>query len=192
MSIVATPTTYTMDEFIALPDHERYELVDGELVEINVSNLSSQVAGELIIQLGHYCKLKKLGVVFPPDSYYQCFPDQPGHGRKPDVSFIRTERLPAGYLEDGYFTIAPDLAVEVISPGDSAYHLDAKIREYLEAGIPLVWAINPEERIAYVHRGDGTVKKLKANDMLDGESVIPGFACRLADIFPDVAVKPKT
>jgi Uma2 family endonuclease len=189
MSIVASPPRYTIDEFLRLPDHKNFELVDGELEEINVSNLSALVASDLIVVLASHCKPKRLGRVFPSDAYYQCFPEQPGHARKPDVSFIREERLPAGWLEDGYFTIPPDLAVEVISPGDSAYKVDEKIGEYLDAGVKLVWRINPELRVVLVHRADGTVAKLKESDTLSGENVIEGFSCPVAAIFPPRAAK---
>jgi Uma2 family endonuclease len=184
MSAVAPRTAYTIQEFLALPDHDLYELVDGELREINVSNLSSLVAARTHNRLMNHCEPRNLGPVFPCDAYYQCFVDLPRHGRKPDVSFIRRERLPDGWLADGFFTIAPDLAVEVLSPNDLAYEVDEKIREYLEASVQLVWIINPEQHLVTVHRADGTVAKLKEADILDGEQVVPGFSCRVGELFP--------
>lgn len=184
MSAVAAPPRYTMEEFLALPDHENFELVDGELVASNVSNLSSLVASNLIIQLGGFCSSKKRGPVFPSDAYYNCFPNRPERARKPDVSFIRLERLPEHWLADGYFSIAPDLAVEVLSPNDLVYKVQRKIGEYLDTGVKLVWEINPEQRIIYVHRADGTMSKLNESDTLSGEDVVSGFTCRVADLFP--------
>ena len=81
-------------------------------------------------------------------------------------------------------TIAPDLAVEVISANDLVAELDEKTEEYLAAGIPLVWVIDPEVRTVVIHRGDGTLAKLRENDDLTGESVIPGFHCKVAELFP--------
>jgi Uma2 family endonuclease len=188
MSAVANRPAYTMDEFLALPHHELYELVDGELVEVHVSNLSSLVGGRTFNRLENHCEAKKLGPVSPCDAYYQCFADRPRHARKPDVSFIRRDRLPDGWLADGFFTIAPDLAVEVLSPNDLAYEVDEKIREYLDAGVNLVWIINPEQRLVTVHRADGTVAKLKETGTLDGEQVIPGFSCRVGELFPSEPV----
>ena len=184
MSTVANRTAYTMDEFLALPDHDRYELVDGELEELHVSNLSSLVGGRTYTRLMNHCEAQNLGPVLPCDSYYQCFTDRPRHARKPDVSFIRQERLPEDWLADGYLTIPPDLAVEVLSPNDLAYEVDEKIQEYLDVGVKLVWIINPEQRWVIIHRADGSVVKLKETDMLDGEQVIPGFSCKVGELFP--------
>ncbi len=189
MVVAATRTQYTIEEFLALPDHRNYELVDGELEEIKVSNLSVWVAGRVFTRLEAHCEKSGVGEAFGADAYYECFPDRPKHARKPDVSFIRAERLPPGWLADGYFTIWPDLAVEVISPGDSAYKVDEKIREFLEAGVRLVWQINPEERIILIHRPDVTVTKLNDTGTLSGEDVVPGFLCSVAELFPPKPAK---
>ena len=186
---IAAPPRYTIDEFLALPDHKNFELVDGEPEEINVSNLSSNVGMTVGAYLVIHCKKSKLGQVFGADAYFQCFPNEPGHARKPDASFIRQERLPEDWNEDGYFTIAPDLAVEVISPGDLVSKLEEKIAEYLEAGVKLVWIIDPEQRLAYVHRADGTVTKLKESGTLSGEDVVPGFTCAIVELFPSKSSK---
>jgi len=177
-----------MQEFLALPDHDLYELVDGELREINVSNLSSLVSCKTSARLTIHCEAKNLGPVFACDAYYQCFAGRPRHARKPDVSFIRRDRLTEGWLADGYFTIAPDLAVEVLSPNDLAYEVDEKIGEYLDAGVRLVWIINPEQRWVTIHRADGSVAKLKEPETLNGEQVVQGFSCRVGELFPSNGV----
>ena len=59
------------------------------------------------------------------------------------------------------------------------------MEEYLAAGIPLVWVIDPENEIVYIHRADGSVTKLHKNDELSGETTLPGFTCKVADLFPD-------
>jgi len=184
MSAVASRPAYTMPEFIDLPDHDLYELVEGELRHINVSNLSSLVAAKTHNRLMNYCEPRNLGLVLPCNAYYQCFGDSSRHARKPDVSFIRGERLPEGWLADRFFTIAPDLAVKVLCPDDLAYEVDEKIRDYLDAAVQLIWMINPEQRVVMVHRADGGTARLKETDMLDGEKVIPGFSCRVGELFP--------
>lgn len=184
MSLVEQSNQLTIDDLLAIADERSVELVDGELVEVHVSSLSAKVATRLCTFLDLYCLEHHLGEAFGSDAYYQCFPDQPRHARKPDASFVSAQRLPADWREQGYFSIAPDLTVEVLSPGDLAYEVDRKIAEYLKAGVRLVWEINPAERCVFVHRLDGTVSKLGAADQLNGEDVVPGFTCRVRDIFP--------
>jgi Uma2 family endonuclease len=79
--------------------------------------------------------------------------------------------------------VEPDLAVEVVSPGDTVYGLNAKIREYLAAGIRLVWVIHPDTRTADVYRLDGSVVHLGPGEALDGEDVLPGFRLPLTELF---------
>ena len=105
--------------------------------------------------------------------------------RRPDVSFIRKERLPEGPTSEGYIYIPPDLAVEVISPNDLAYEVDHKVVEYLDAGVALVWVINPEARTVRIHRRSGSLGWLREEDELSGEDVLPGFRCRVSKLFPE-------
>jgi Uma2 family endonuclease len=167
-----------------------YELVDGKLVRRDMSVVSSWVGGELLRRLGAYVDEDKLGWVWPSDLGYACFPDAPGKVRRADVSFIRAGRLTRGLTADeGYCEIAPDLAVEVVSPKEKVNKLDQKIVEYLDAGVPLVWVINPGTRRAHVYRHDGSVTLIREEEELSGEDVIPGFRCRLASILPEKPVE---
>jgi Uma2 family endonuclease len=177
--------TYTPQDLLAMPDANNYELVDGHLVERNVSQLSSWVAGRLFRLIDVFIDDKRLGWAWPSDLGYECFPDSPGKVRRADVSFIRLERLPEGPTSEGYAAIAPDLAVEVLSPNDLAYDVDKKVAEYLGAGVSLVWVINPETRTILIRRRDGTVDWLREHDELSGEGVLPGFRCRVSSLFPD-------
>jgi Uma2 family endonuclease len=97
--------------------------------------------------------------------------------------------MPEGPTSEGYIYIAPDLAAEVVSPNDLAYEVEAKVVEYLDAAVPLVWVIDPEARTVRIHRGDGSVSWLRENDELSGEDVIPGFRCPVAAIFPRKTAK---
>ena len=99
--------------------------------------------------------------------------------RKPDVSFIRKGRLPGDAIPKGWVKIAPDLAVEVISPNDTAEDLEEKLEDYQKAGVPLVWVIYPERRMARVFRQGSPPVVLGEDDELSGEDVIPGFRCPL-------------
>ncbi len=176
--------TYTPEDLLAMPDRKSYELVDGHLVERDVSVLSSWVGGRTYRVVDSFVEEHQLGCVWSADLGYVCFPNAPGKVRKPDVSFVRKERLPEGLTSEGYLYIPPDLAVEVISPNDLAYQVDHKVGEYLSAGVPLIWVINPEERTVRIHRRDRSISWLEEQDELSGEDVIPGFRCRVSTIFP--------
>jgi Uma2 family endonuclease len=191
MCATATKTTYTPEDLLAMPDEKNFELVDGRLVERNMSTLSSWVAGELHFQIRSHLSTNPKGWVLPEGTGYQCFPDAPGKVRKPDVSFVRRERLPANASAEGYLTIPPDLAVEVISPNDLAWEIDHKIAEYFRAGVPLVWVVHPEARAVRIHRLGGPVSWLREEDEISGEDVLPGYRCRVGGIFPPWAAPPR-
>jgi Uma2 family endonuclease len=190
MHLVAEKT-YTPEDLLSMPDGKNYELVDGQLVERNVSQLSSWVGGRLYRLLDIFVEDHNLGWAWPADLGYECYPDSPKKVRKPDVSFIRLERMPEGPSSDGYAHIAPDLAVEVVSPNDLWHEVQAKVDEYLDAGVTLVWVIDPEARTVYVHRRDGSVTRLREGNDLLGEEIIPGFRCSLASIFPKKPQPPE-
>jgi Uma2 family endonuclease len=184
MNAVATKEIYTPEELLALPDEKNYELVDGHLVERKTSALSSWVAGELHRAIGNYCQTNPAGWAFPEGTGYQSFPNAPLKVRKADVSFIRTDRLPATVGSDGYMSIAPDLAVEVLSPNDLAWEIDEKVAEWLQAGVRLVWVIHPRARAVRVHRAGGPTSWIDAEGELSGEEVLPGFRFRAAALLP--------
>ena len=175
---------FTPDDLLALPDSVSYELVDGRLVERGMGTVSSWIGGELYGRVRDFCKQHRLGWAFPADASYQCFPDEPERVRKPDVSFIRFGRLPGEKLPEGHTRIAPDFAVEVVSPNDLASELDRKVKEYLGAGVRLVWVIYPETRSARIHRANGSVAEARESDELSGEDVVPGFRCTIRELLP--------
>ncbi len=191
MSVVAEKT-YTPEDLLSMPDRKNYELVDGQLVERNVSVLLSWVGGRLYRILDVFAEDHGLGWAWPADLGYQCFPDDPRKVRKPDVSFIRKERQPEGLTSEGYQYIPPDLAAEVISPHDLSYEVEAKVVEYLDAGVPLIWVIDPEQRTVRIHRRDGSVSWLREKDELSGEDIMPEFRCPVAAIFPKKRPEPGT
>ncbi len=187
MSTAVKDQHYTPEDLLTMPDGDRYELVNGKLVERNMGWNASWIGGRLHHFLSNFCDANPVGRVVPGDASYQCFPDAPTKVRRPDVSFIKLERLPPQEEREGHCRIAPDMATEVISPNDLVYEVDQKVEEYLRAGVRLVWVINPETRTVRVYRADGTMSGLRENDSLDGEDVIPGFRCRVGDLFLDPA-----
>jgi Uma2 family endonuclease len=186
MSTIEARQEISPEQFLALPDTARFELIDGNLVERNVSVLSSLVENLVALRLTAFTTNSQAGWVWGSSLGYQCFPQSPNKIRRPDVSFVRRDRLAAANLEDGFLKIRPDIVVEVVSPNDVKYEVDEKIEEYLSVGIPLVWIVNPETRIVEIHRRDGTVTKLHASDEISGDDVLPGFQCPVADFFPAI------
>lgn len=190
-SIPAPPVQrYTPEDLLAMPDGDAYELVDGELVERNMGWESSWVGGQLHLALGTFCKAHALGWVVPADASYQCFPDAPGKVRRPDISFIRFGRLPGEQRPRGHCRLAPDLVVEVISPNEFYSDVEEKVREYLSAGVRLVWVVNPPTRSIRVHRPGNSITDLGESDELSGEDVIPGFKCVVAELFREPQAAP--
>jgi Uma2 family endonuclease len=183
----APNTSVTPDELLALPDAVRYELVDGQLVERHMGMESSQIGVNISSLLRPFIKEHKLGHVFGADASYQCFPNGPIDVRKPDVSFVRSGRFPGEKAPAGHCKIRPDLAVEVVSPNDSAYELEEKIEQYLSVNIPLIWVVYPPTRIVRIFRPGasplGDSFALKQSDTITGEDVIPGFSCPVGAFF---------
>lgn len=184
MSAVISEPVYLPEDLLRLPDQGKgFELVDGRLVEKKMGGFASWVAAQITFLLIASGQKLGLGWVLESEGSYQCFPDDSRKVRKPDVSFIRRGRLPDERIPDGHVRIAPDLAVEVISPDDTAYEVDAKVEEYLAAGVPVVWVVNPNARIVRVYRADGGTERLAGDDILTIPELIPDFRCRVAELF---------
>jgi Uma2 family endonuclease len=181
---VATEARFTPEDLLAMPDGDGYELVDGRLVERNMGSESSRVGTRLCSRLDPFCEAHNLGIVWGAANGYQCFPHQPSLVRRPDVSFVRFGRLPGDVPPKGWVKIPPDLAVEVVSPNDSAEEVEEKLADYRKVGVPLVWIIYPSARAARIHRSDGPPGYLLEDDELTGEDVIPGFRCPVHEILP--------
>lgn len=186
MSTAETKTLYTPEDLLTMPDNGiSYELVDGQLVERPMSVLSSLVGGILHHLLLAHCLANRLGLVWPQETSFQCFPDAPNKVRKPDTAYIRHGRITQEQvMTEGHCSVAPDLAVEVVSPNEEVYDLDQKVQEYLNAGVRLVWVINPQQHTVHVYRADGSTAFLREKGELDGEDVVPGFRVPVRDIFP--------
>lgn len=110
--------------------------------------------------------------------------DEPLTVRRPDVAFVRAERVPRGY-EPGIFHGAPDLAIEVVSSGNRAGDLLRKVSELLEAGSSAVWVVDPARENVVIHDQSGTPRVLRAPERVTGADVLPGFALELDALFRD-------
>jgi Uma2 family endonuclease len=183
---IAESQRLTAEDLLTMPDGDRYELIDGQLVETSMSLESSWIAGEILHLIRLYLDSHPLGRVFPEGSSYQCFPDDRDRVRKPDVSFIRSGRLPAEQFTQGHCRIAPDLAVEVVSPNDLHEELMRKLEDYFDVGVSLVWVVEPDLRSVTVYESPGrTSQRLRDADELTGDPVLPGFRCRVEQLFPE-------
>ncbi|MGQ0633709.1 MAG: Uma2 family endonuclease [Planctomycetaceae bacterium] len=183
MSTATQTGKHTPGELLTLPDAQRFELVDGELVERNMGFNAVLCGGQLYALLTTYVRTNPVAVVAPADASYQCFEGDPEKVRRPDVSCILIGRLPPSQERVGHCRVAPDGVAEVVSPRDAYYDIEVKVHEYLGAGVRLVWVVNPPTRSVRVHRLDGTMADLGENDELSGEDVLPGFHCRVGDLF---------
>ncbi|MBI4566878.1 MAG: Uma2 family endonuclease [Planctomycetes bacterium] len=184
MAVAESSTRLTAEEFLARPDATDFELVHGEMVEVHTGATSNWVGVQIASALNEFARKAGIGVVLAFETHYRCWPDDPDHMRKPDVSFIRHERLPGGELPDGEVRVAPELAVEVISPGDAADDVEVKVSEYLAAGVRMAWVISPKARTVRVYRESGSITLLRERDRLSGEDLLPGFSIPVADILP--------
>lgn len=183
----ATVPAMRPELFLLTEEGKGFELVNGELEEKPVSALSSFVGAQVNRVIGNYIARLNLGLVFQSDCSYQCFPHEPGRIRRPDGSFIRQERVTPELLAEGHVTEAPDWVQETVSLHETANETEAKVDDYLRAGVKLIWVIHPEVRTVHVYRSDGSVSRLREGDVLSGEAVFPGFACPVAELFPPVA-----
>jgi Uma2 family endonuclease len=129
-----------------------------------------------------------LGWIAPPDAFVLLFGKQL---RAPDVSFVRRDERPGGRpIRRGYADVAPALAVEVFSPGNTAGEMQQKRAEFFAAGTELFWIVYPDREEVEVWTGPETHRTLRGKDVLDGGTVLPGFEVKVADIFANLDLGP--
>jgi Uma2 family endonuclease len=189
MTTVAAPTTYTPLEVARLSNEsgKLYELIHGKLVEKGpMSTRANWVAGRVTFLLNSTYPISR-GYVFVEQPTY-CFED-PSHMRRPDVSLVWAERLPAGLTDDELY-VAPDLVVEVVSPSNTYADILLRLRDWFEAGVPIILVIEPALRWAHVYRrGGSSVTLLREGDTLTDEPQLPGLVLRMVDLFPPSPAK---
>ena len=181
----APGTPLTAEDLYVLPgDARRYELVRGQLRVAEPPGLRHGVISALIAaRLLAHVQPRRLGTVAVESGYVlQRGPDTV---RGPDVTFLAAERQPPAERAHRFVEGAPDLAVEVVSPGDRPSEIAEKVDEYLASGTRLVWVIYPDTRRIAVHDGGRATRLLRVADTLDGGDVLPGFACPVAELFPE-------
>jgi Uma2 family endonuclease len=169
----------------AIESKERYnrlcELFDGVLVEKPGGYYESILAVELIYSLGRFLDKHDLGFLLGPDGPVRV---EPGQIREPDVSFYSWDYFPGRTLpRTAALDLTPDLAVEVLSPGNTRQEMRRKRREYFGGGTQLVWEVDPEARTVRVYTSPTRSTLLHESDTLDGGNVLPGFRLPIRRLF---------
>lgn len=185
MTMRVHKTRFTAAELVQLSiPGKRLELVKGELFEMApAGGRHGSVAMRLGILLGAYVMEHRLGETFAAETGF-ILRRNPDTVRAPDAAFVAADRLPEGELPSGFLEMAPDLAVEVVSPSDSRRDVAEKVADWLRAGTRLVWVLDPATRSAAVYRSMVDAQQLLSeDDRLDGAQVVPGFSCALAELF---------
>ena len=181
----------TADELLRMPDDAEwtYELVDGVLVRMPAPGFEhGWIIGDLLTELGYFVKSRRLGITLGAETgFLLSQAGQPDTVLAPDLAFIRAERVPSRHSPGikKYQRLAPDLAVEVVSPDQYKPEMATKAKIYLNAGVRLLWIVWPGNRTVDVWRpgSDQPITSLTISDALDGLDVVPGFTYPLADLF---------
>ena len=180
----ATERTYTLSEYEQLPEEDGYwiELVEGRLVREPRPNAEhSWIATELAGRIREHVRKKRLGITLGEAGFLLA--DEPPTVRGPDVAFIARANLPPGGFPRPFWTVPPDLAVEIVSPSNTRAEIREKVLEYLAAGTQLVWVVEPRDRSVTTYRSRTDVRELKSAETLDGFDVLPGFRLQVAHLF---------
>lgn len=173
----------TVEDVERDPPAGEWELIDGVVVPLSpASPISSRIGARLLVMVSIHVDRDNLGVVYNAEGGFKLFPDRETL-RAPDVSFVRADRAPRGADELRFARLAPDLAIEVLSPSDSRKAALDKGMMYIEAGVRLVWLVDPMRRIVVVLSPEEVPVTLREDDVLDGGGVLPGFAVQVAEIF---------
>jgi len=181
--MTATVQTFTIEEFQNLPDDGvRRELVRGEVRELTPTNLRHLIVRHRIEWLlANFVHEHDLGIVGGEAGFVLAA--DPPTVLAPDIVFIRHDRVPVDEELDGFGRLAPDLAVEVVSPSNSALEMLDKTAIYLESGVRLVWIVDPVRKSIVVHHPDRTARTFVSGETIDGGDGLPGFAMAVADAF---------
>jgi Uma2 family endonuclease len=164
-------------------DGFRYELLAGELRRMTpAGHRHGRVAARFTWRLAQHVETQGLGAVYAAETGF-LLARNPDTVRAPDVSFVSRERLAAGVSDEGFWPGAPDLAVEVVSPGDSFSEVAGKALDWLAAGARGVVVVDPQRRPAALYRSREEIRILGAEDVLELPDLLPGWSLRIGELF---------
>jgi Uma2 family endonuclease len=171
----------TVEEFTRFPDDGcRWELVRGRAVKEPPAGFEHSSIGVRIASLLHrYVQVRDLGEVVGPDGGFVLF-DEPPTVRAPDVAFVAEARLTFDTRK--FAPLAPDLAVEIVSPSNTVSEIHHKVMDYLDAGSRLVWVVDPGSRTVTVYRSREAIRLLTEGELLEGGDVLPGFHVEVSEL----------
>lgn len=178
---VATKKPWTADELVRLPDGWRYEIDEGELVIMPPAGFDhGDFTASVTVVLGSFLKEHRLGRIVAGEVGFRLRAD-PETLRGADVAFVSAERLAGIPDRRGFSDVAPDLAVEVHDPSEP--DLARKVQQYLAAGVRGVWVLDPAGRTLTQHRPGQQPVVTRQPDAVVEDPILPGFSCRLRDLF---------
>lgn len=184
---VVVATCVTADDLASLEgDGYRYDLLHGDLIRVSPAGFRhGQLALEIAWRLrGFLTEHPGLAIVVGTETGFRLSRD-PDTVLGPDAAVVLADRLPPPEARTGYLELAPDLAVEIVSPSDRWSTVSGKVDAYLVAGTRLVWVIEPARRAVRIYSPHGAERRLRADarDVLEGEPVLIGFRLALTDLF---------
>jgi Uma2 family endonuclease len=182
---MSTTTILTADDLLALPTGmgKRYELVAGELRVMSPAGWEhGQIVANVSDLLGAFIRQRKLGRWFGAETGF-LLKREPDTVRAPDFAYIANEHLPKNNPSEAYWPGAPDLAVEILSPGDTAGEIAEKVEEWLAAGCAAVWVVDPKLKTATIYRSRTDVEIRTTGETLVGDPPVLGFSCPIDELF---------
>jgi Uma2 family endonuclease len=182
--MATTAKLLTAEEFEQLPDDgKRYELIDGELREMPPTvNWHGEVESYLTTLLHTHIRAHGLGRVSCGEILY-IVRRNPDRVRAADIVFIRQERVPPLEARQHIMEVIPDLVVEILSQHDTVAEIHEKIEDWLNAGVQMLWVVDPFRRTVTIYQPGYDPRLLGEHGALDGDPVVPGFRCAVAEIF---------
>jgi Uma2 family endonuclease len=185
MAVATEKRNYTIEDLWDLSHQtdKRLELVRGELRELTLAGWEhGRVCARIACLIGGHAVDGRYGIVLGAGTGCVLQAGDEPVVRAADAAFIRRERLPE-HLPAGYAQTVPDLVVEVTSPSDTYAMVIEKVNDWLQAGAQMVWVVDPSNRQVSVHRPHQSVRVYGEADTLSGEDVLPGFECKVSEIF---------
>jgi Uma2 family endonuclease len=167
-------------EDIVLDPEKEYEIVDGHPEEKEMAGARhGGVAMRLGSRINMFSETHRLGGVYTPDTTFTIGTNE----RMPDISFVASARIPEDGEPEGKWLIAPDLAIEIISPNDIHEKLTRRVIEFFGAGVREVWLVSPEFKTVTIYRSPTSIRILTEEDEIVSEEILPGFRCRVSELF---------